>query len=182
MANYNHAHLIGGALQAILEQSAKPMEVLVVDDGSELDYLQEKRADFEDEIEELRSRIERLKRDLALFDEVTSQTLWQFDGETALKVSQYGQEIGVLTSNLDHLFRAVQEAQIAKAEQAGAIRVVESAVAPRFPAETGRGQFALGLGPVSVMGLFLGVVAAAAVSYVQNLLRRVPAAGGRAEG
>ena len=34
MANYNHAHLITEALEAILGQSAKPMEVVVVDDGS----------------------------------------------------------------------------------------------------------------------------------------------------
>ena len=34
MANYNHAHLIAEALEAILGQSAKPMEVVVVDDGS----------------------------------------------------------------------------------------------------------------------------------------------------
>ncbi len=34
MANYNHAHYIGEALEAILSQDFKPLEVIVVDDGS----------------------------------------------------------------------------------------------------------------------------------------------------
>ena len=34
MCNYNHAHCIGRALEAILTQSLRPMEVIVVDDGS----------------------------------------------------------------------------------------------------------------------------------------------------
>ena len=34
MPNYNHAHYIGEALQAILSQSFRPTEVIVVDDGS----------------------------------------------------------------------------------------------------------------------------------------------------
>ena len=34
MANYNHAHFVGGALRAILSQSRQPNEVIVVDDGS----------------------------------------------------------------------------------------------------------------------------------------------------
>ena len=33
-ANYNHAHLIGEALDAILRQSLRPLELIVVDDGS----------------------------------------------------------------------------------------------------------------------------------------------------
>ena len=34
MANYNHEHYIGEALEAILAQSFKPSEVIIVDDGS----------------------------------------------------------------------------------------------------------------------------------------------------
>ena len=32
--NYNHAHLIPRALQALLDQSYQPLEIIVVDDGS----------------------------------------------------------------------------------------------------------------------------------------------------
>ena len=34
MCNYNHAHYIGEALQAILDQTFRPIEVIVIDDGS----------------------------------------------------------------------------------------------------------------------------------------------------
>ncbi|MBT9142010.1 MAG: putative glycosyltransferase EpsJ [Dehalococcoidia bacterium] len=34
MPNYNHAHFVGEALEAILAQSFRPLEVIVVDDGS----------------------------------------------------------------------------------------------------------------------------------------------------
>ena len=34
MANYNHAHLVGGALRAILAQSRPPDEIVLIDDGS----------------------------------------------------------------------------------------------------------------------------------------------------
>ena len=34
MSNYNHGHYIGGALDAILSQSARPGEVIVIDDAS----------------------------------------------------------------------------------------------------------------------------------------------------
>jgi len=34
MANYNHAHYIGEALQAILSQSLRPKEIIIVDDAS----------------------------------------------------------------------------------------------------------------------------------------------------
>ena len=34
MCNYNHGHFIQEALQAILNQSFSPLEVIVIDDGS----------------------------------------------------------------------------------------------------------------------------------------------------
>ena len=34
MPNYNHAHYISGAIEAILSQSFRPLEVIVIDDGS----------------------------------------------------------------------------------------------------------------------------------------------------
>ena len=34
MTNYNHAHFIGDALDAILDQSYKPLEIIIIDDAS----------------------------------------------------------------------------------------------------------------------------------------------------
>src|SRR5436190_4062288 len=41
LPNYNHAHFVGHALKAILAQSIQPTEIIVIDDGSTDESLQE---------------------------------------------------------------------------------------------------------------------------------------------
>ena len=67
----------------------------------------------------------------------TTAQLAKFGGDAHLILSQLHQEISVLNSNTDRVVQSVQEAEIAKAEQAGSITVAEQAIMPRSPVEIG---------------------------------------------
>ena len=171
---------------------------------AEIQHLESKIDEAEEEMARLTGQISKIQADLLAFDQDTEYMLSRFDEETTAELSRFDQEttvelasldgnanlvlsrldreISSLTSNTDRLVQSLQEAEIAKAEQTGSIRIVESAVRPRAPIAAARGQFGIGIGPLAVVGLFLGVVAAAAVNYGQNLLRSVPGAGSAPKG
>lgn len=71
----------------------------------------------------------------------------------------------ILETTLGVLSPRLQEARIAKDEQAGSIRVVEAAVEPQVPLAPDRGRNLLFLAPI--LGLFLGVALVFLVHYLQ---------------
>lgn len=85
--------------------------------------------------------------------------------DAELKLGQLDRQIGSLTTVQSQLAPLLQEARIAKAEQAGSIRVVEAAIEPQARVAPNRRQSVLVAG---VLGLVLGVVAAFGVHYLQT--------------
>jgi uncharacterized protein involved in exopolysaccharide biosynthesis len=105
--------------------------------------LEKRTAEFDNNIQRLSERIGQVQIDLARFD----------------------REASVLTTNFNLLAQNLQEARIAKEEQAGSIRVVEAAVVPQVPVGANRLR---NIVSSAVLGLFLGVVVAFLVHYVQG--------------
>ncbi len=166
-------------LESKIDEAEEEMARLI----AQINKIQADLLAFDQDTEHMLSRFdEETSAELSRFDQETTVELAKLDGDANLVLSRLDREISILTSNTDRLVQSLQEAEIAKAEQAGSIRIVESAVRPRAPIAAARGQFGIGLGPLAVIGLFLGVVAAAAVNYGQNLLRSVPAAGSAPNG
>ena len=87
---------------------------------------------FDQNTEDMLSRFDQeTSADLARMDSETEAELAKLDGDANLRLSQLDQEISILAANANRFVQSLQEAVIAKAEQAGSIRVVESAVEPR---------------------------------------------------
>ncbi|MCH7720660.1 MAG: hypothetical protein IH988_06675, partial [Planctomycetes bacterium] len=82
-----------------------------------------------------------------------------------INVSRLDNEIEVLSKNSATLAQRLQDALIAKAEQGGVIRVVQSAVQPETPVARNRLR---NISLAAVLGLFLGVTAALIVSSFQG--------------
>ena len=108
--------------------------------------------------------------ELSSFDQKTGEELARLDGDANLTLSQLDQEISVLNSNHSRLAQGVHDAGLAKAEQAGSIRVVESAVEPRSPSPATLSSGSR-VGFLIALGLALGVAAAFVVHYVWDALR-----------
>ena len=82
-----------------------------------------------------------------------------------LRISEFDRQNLALESTFHVLAARLQEARIANAEQAGSIRVVESAVEAQVPLPSGK---RLTLPLAAVLGLFLGVGVAMFVHYLQG--------------
>ena len=158
---------------------------------AEILHLETRTEEFEREIEDLTGQIGETELGLLEFDQATTDMLTRFDqgtsaellrfdqetaaelarldGDTSLTVSQLDQETAALNSNLDRLVQNVQEAGMAKAEQAGSIRIVESAVVPRSALSAGRGRTQVAA--LVIFGLVLGVAAAFAVHFAWGVFR-----------
>ncbi|MFC1935428.1 hypothetical protein ACFLX9_01495 [Chloroflexota bacterium] len=81
-----------------------------------------------------------------------------------LQTIQLDRQIQTPESSLRELASQLQEARLAKDEQASSILVVESAVVPRVSIGSSRQRVVL---PAGAMGLFVGIIAALLVHYVQ---------------
>ncbi len=110
----------------------------------EIAYLEARTVEFQQPIQELSNHISTIQ----------------------LQLSRINREIGVLSSNLDRLAQARLEAQIAKEEQAGFIRVVETAVEPSVPVGVLPQQDVITI--AVILGLVLGVEMAYFIHYVQR--------------
>ncbi len=86
-------------------------------------------------------------------------------GDAQAQAAALDAEISALAANLQVLGSKLQDARLAKEEQAGSIRVVESAILPTAPIGTSRQQFLL---PAAVIGLLVGIAVALLVYYVQE--------------
>jgi uncharacterized protein involved in exopolysaccharide biosynthesis len=128
-----------GALAAIVATARADVSLL----SSTISDLEKRTAEFDNNIQRLSERIGQVQIDLARFD----------------------REASVLTTNFNLLAQNLQEARIAKEEQAGSIRVVEAAVVPQVPVGANRLR---NIVSSAVLGLFLGVVVAFLVHYVQG--------------
>ena len=82
-----------------------------------------------------------------------------------LRISEFDRQNLALESTFHVLAARLQEARIANAEQAGSIRVVESALEAQVPLPSGK---RLTLPLAAVLGLFLGVGVAMFVHYLQG--------------
>jgi uncharacterized protein involved in exopolysaccharide biosynthesis len=83
-----------------------------------------------------------------------------------LQIRAFDRENAVLETNFGVLAPRLQEARIAKEEQAASIRVVEKAVEPRIPVSTEGRRKVLLLS--AVLGLFMGVVLVFLIHYLQG--------------
>jgi uncharacterized protein involved in exopolysaccharide biosynthesis len=91
-----------------------------------------------------------------------------------LKLQGSDRQIKTLESTFSELASRLQEARISKEEQASSIRVVEAAVVPQIPVGANRlRNIVLG----ATLGLFLGVVLAFFVHYVQGERPQAPPQG-----
>jgi uncharacterized protein involved in exopolysaccharide biosynthesis len=82
------------------------------------------------------------------------------------QVLEFDRGASTLETTLGTLSPRLQEARIAKEEQAGSIRVVEAAVEPQVPVPGASRRNLVFLAPV--LGLFLGVVLVFLVHYLQD--------------
>ncbi|HSG78368.1 MAG TPA: GNVR domain-containing protein [Acidimicrobiia bacterium] len=120
----------------------------------------------------LTSRIEFLESDIARLDtEVASLT--ERINRAEVTITRLDRDIGFLTVEFASLGETAQLAQLAAAEEAGSIQVVEAAVAPTTPASRG-GVRTLAL--AGVLGLLLGSL----LALTRNYLRENPDTGPRA--
>ena len=110
---------------------------------SEIDYLEPETEKSRRSIEELSTRV----------------------GSIQLSLKRFDEDIRVLSDNRNQLSQNLGDAQIARGEQAGSIRVVESAVEPQVPVGRNQQRTLLGAG---ALGLLLGVVLAFFVHYLQT--------------
>jgi uncharacterized protein involved in exopolysaccharide biosynthesis len=99
-------------------------------------------------------------------------TLTRRVGSAEHQILEIDRGSSVSEATLGALSPRLQDARIAKEEQAGSIRVVEAAVEPQVPVGRARGRNLFFLAPV--LGLFLGVVLVFFVHYLQ-----VPSAPGQ---
>lgn len=80
-------------------------------------------------------------------------------------IPEFDRQRSALENNFASIATSLQEARIANAEQAGSIRVVESAVEPQVPVPSGRRQ---NLVLAAVLGLALGAGLAMFVHYMRS--------------
>ena len=136
-------------------------------------FLKEKIADAGARVAALTSEVAQLETKTAEF-KATIKDLSEKITQVEVVESAFDTEIAALTKNLEVLATNLQEARLANEEQAGSIRVVESAIVPRVPVGPNRQQFIL---PAVAVGLLVGVVVALLVHYVQRGGLRVERSG-----
>ena len=136
-------------------------------------FLKERFADAATRVAALAAEVEQLETKTAEF-KATINDLSEKITQVEVVESAFDTEITALTKNLEVLATNLQEARLAKEEQAGSIRVVESAIVPRIPVGPNRQQFVL---PSAAVGLLVGIVVALLVHYVQRGSLRVRRGG-----
>ena len=136
-------------------------------------FLKERFADAATQVAAQAAEVEQLETKTAEF-KATIKDLSEKITQVEVVESTFDTEIAALTKNLEVLATNLQEARLAKEEQAGSIRVVESAIVPRVPIGPNRQQFVL---PAAAIGLLVGVVVALLVHYVQRGSLRVRRGG-----
>ncbi len=160
---------LGEALKAeppTLQQDINPVYI----------YLKEKLADASTqvasltaEISQLESKTQELRKSI---NNLSEQVL-----KVEVAESSFDRDLAALTTNSQTLATKLQEARLAKEEQAGTIRVVESPIVPQVPVGPRRSQIFL---PVGAIGLLVGIVMALMVHYIQRgTLRAAPPAPSR---
>ncbi|MFH1140135.1 MAG: GNVR domain-containing protein, partial [Chloroflexota bacterium] len=127
-------------------------------------YLKQKLADASTqvasltaEVNHLESKTQELRKTI---NTISAQVL-----EIEVAESTFDSEIAVLTTNFQTLAAKLQEARLAKEEQGGAIRVVESPIVPQVAVGPGRSRIFL---PAGAIGLLVGIVMALMVHYIQK--------------
>lgn len=112
-----------------------------------------------------------LQASLAYYQEAISRIGAEFAAKQAklteiqIRRGQLEQEIAVLRDTYNRVAKSFQEAQIARAETAEPIRIVEHPVLPTVPVGPSR---KLNLAVAGVLGLFLGVLLAFLVHYFRE--------------
>jgi uncharacterized protein involved in exopolysaccharide biosynthesis len=130
---------------------------------AEVAALQSSIAYLEVEVEALSAEVDDLSAELA----TVQATLGRID-----------RELEILDADFAQLGQAVQEARIAREEQAGAIQVVEEAVVPSQALGSGRTQSLI---LAAFLGLLVGVVAALLLEFVLSLRDEDKRNAGRSE-
>jgi hypothetical protein len=113
--------------------------------------IQAQRAEYEKLVDASRTDVNALSRRIASVE---------------LQLREFDRENAALEATFRVLAPRLQEARIAKEEQAASIRVVEEAVEPRIPVSTDGRRKVLLLS--AVLGLFLGVVLVFLIHYLQG--------------
>ncbi len=151
-----------------LEQEINPIYI----------YLKQRLADASSKVASLTAEVNHLEgKTQALrtsINDLSSQVL-----TIEVVESTFDREIAVFTVNSQTLAVKLQEARLAKEEQGGTIRVVESPIVPQVPDGPRRSQVFL---PVGAIGLIVGIVVALMVHYLQKgTLRAAQPAPSRTE-
>ncbi len=145
---------------------------------AEVSYIEGKTAEFKTSIEELSKKIGEIQRlTSGIYQTVETRRLRSsgfLDQETReikfLSSGLLDREIETLQDNVDLLARRLQEARLAKDEEVGSFRVVETAVVPQVAVGTNRDRIVV---TTAILALVLGAILAFLLHYIQQGLRGV---------